>query len=166
MKNFKPRNPSARKAGLVVQELPDETLVYDLERDRAHCLNQTAAFVWRQCDGRTTAGEIARALKAETAAPVDERIVWLAIDQLARNHLLDAIPDRPPRFSGLNRREVMRAMGITAAVAVPLVASIVAPTPAQAATGCASMGQGCASVACCSGCVCSGPPSFICTGTC
>ena len=166
MKNLKPRNPSARKAGLVVQELPDETLVYDLERDRAHCLNQTAAFVWRQCNGRATAAEIARALKAETAAPVDERIVWLAIDQLGRNHLLDETPEPPPRFTGLNRREVIRALGLTAAVAIPVVASIVAPMPSQAATGCASTGQGCASVACCPGCVCSGSPSFICTGTC
>src|SRR5204863_9852969 len=114
MKNLKPRNPSARKAGLVVQELPDETLVYDLERDRAHCLKQTAAFVWRQCNGRATAAEIARALKAETAAPVDERIVWLAIDQLGRNHLLDETPEPPPRFTGLNRREVIRALGLTA----------------------------------------------------
>jgi hypothetical protein len=31
--------PLARKEGLVIQELPDEVLVYDLDRDRAHCLN-------------------------------------------------------------------------------------------------------------------------------
>ena len=51
--------PLARKEGLVIQELPDEVLVYDLDRDRAHCLNQTAAFVWQRCDGRTSTVEIA-----------------------------------------------------------------------------------------------------------
>jgi hypothetical protein len=32
--------PTARKDQLIVKELDDETLVYDLERDEAHCLNQ------------------------------------------------------------------------------------------------------------------------------
>lgn len=166
MTKKKSPNPRARKDGLIVQNLPDETLVYDLERDRAHCLNQTAAFVWRHCDGRSNAKEIARALKDKVKQPVDEKLVWLAIDQLGRNHLLKDSPAMPPHVAGLNRREVMRALGLTAAVAIPVVASIVAPLPAQAATGCASSGQSCASVGCCPGCVCSGSPSFICTGSC
>lgn len=166
MTNRKSSNPRARQDGLIVQNLPDETLVYDLERDRAHCLNQTAAFVWRHCDGQTSAQEIARALKNEIKRPVDEKLVWLAIDQLGRNHLLKEAPVLPPSVVGINRREVVRALGLTAAVAIPMVASIVAPLPAQAATGCATTGQGCASVACCSGCVCSGSPNFTCIGNC
>ena len=50
--------PRARKDGLVIKELSNETLVYDLERDEAHCLNQTAGLVWKQCDGRTTVTKI------------------------------------------------------------------------------------------------------------
>ena len=45
--------PAARTSGLVVRELAEETLVYDEERHRAHCLNRTAALVWRHCDGKT-----------------------------------------------------------------------------------------------------------------
>src|SRR5713226_10408745 len=82
--------PLARREGLVIQELPDEVLVYDLERDRAHCLNETAAFVWERCDGRTTTGEIARSLGKKVNASVDEKVVWFAIDQLGRNHLIVA----------------------------------------------------------------------------
>ena len=44
--------PVARKQGLVVQEMPDEVLIYDLDTNKAHCLNQTAAFVWKSCDGK------------------------------------------------------------------------------------------------------------------
>ena len=155
MTKRKSLNPRARKDGLIVQNLPDETLVYDLERDRAHCLNQTAAFVWRHCDGRANAKEIARALNHQTKQPVDEKLVWLAIDQLGRNHLLTETPALPPHVTGLNRREVMRALGLTAAVAIPVVASIVAPMPAQAAT-CLPNGAGCTSPAeCCSG-ICDG----------
>src|SRR6266571_4556339 len=36
--------PLARKEGLVVKEVSGEVLLYDLDRDKAHCLNQTAAL--------------------------------------------------------------------------------------------------------------------------
>src|SRR5207248_2525045 len=41
--------PSARQDRLVVQELSDEVLVYDLDRHRAHCLNRAASLPqWRR----------------------------------------------------------------------------------------------------------------------
>jgi hypothetical protein len=148
--------PLARKEGLVIQELPDEVLVYDLDRDRAHCLNETAAFVWQHCDGRTSAVEIARSLGKKVNAPVDEKVVWFAIDQLGRNHLMTTQPAPPQLLAGLNRREMVRALGIAAAVAIPVVASIVAPTPAQATT-CVAAGGSCASgQICCVGLTCVG----------
>src|SRR5436309_937047 len=81
--------PSARSGQLVVRELPDETLVYDLERHQAHCLNSTSAFVWKYCDGKTTVVEMTRLLSRELAAPVDDDVVWLALGQLRRLHLLE-----------------------------------------------------------------------------
>jgi hypothetical protein len=162
MKSIQSTKPKARREGLIVQALPDETLVYDLDRDLAHCLNQTAALVWNRCDGNSTTRQIARAVSLELDNPIDEKLVWLALDQLSRNHLLTSGP--PASFiSGMSRREVIRALAVSAAVAVPVVASIVAPVPAQAASGCASGGQSCASVPCCSGFICNG--SFICQGT-
>jgi hypothetical protein len=159
--------PIARKQGLVIQELPDEVLVYDLDRDRAHCLNTTAAFVWQRCDGRNTTAQIARTLGQQFDCAVDEKIVWLALDQLGKNHLLDRQPAPPPALMGMNRRAMVRALGLAAIVAVPVVTSIVAPTPTQAATllppgsGC-STGAECASGICnTSGSACGQP-----TGTC
>src|SRR6266446_6424055 len=146
--------PLARKEGLVIQELPEEVLVYDLDRDRAHCLNETAAFVWQRCDGRTSAVEIARSLGKKVNAPVDEKVVWFAIDQLGRNHLMTTQPVPPQLLAGLNRREMVRVLGIAAAVAIPVVASIVAPTPAQATT-CVAAGGSCAGGQnCCAGLTC------------
>ena len=151
MKSNHQTKPRARKQGLVVQTLPDETLVYDLDRDRAHCLNQTASLVWGHCDGRTTTKEIARSLTKSLKQPVNEQIVWLALDQLDRNHLLSEESFIPKTVAGMNRREVVRALGITAAIAIPAVVSIVAPTPAQAATGCKPTGAVCtSSIECCS----------------
>lgn len=143
--------PIARKQGLVIQELPDEVLVYDLDRDRAHCLNTTAAFVWQRCDGKNTTAQIARTLGRQFDCAVDEKIVWLALDQLGRNHLLDSQPVPPPALMGMNRRAMVRALGLAAIVAVPVVTSIVAPTPTQAST-CKATGVACSTGAeCCSG---------------
>ncbi len=63
-------NPQARKDRLVIEELPEETLIYDQERHKAHCLNQTAAFVWGRCDGRTSVDGLAKALEDELGIPV------------------------------------------------------------------------------------------------
>lgn len=157
--NQKARNtkPVARKEGLVVQELPDEVLVYDLDRDKAHCLNQTAAMVWQHCDGTASTAEIARSMGDKLQTPVDEKVVWLALDQLGRNELLATQPVPPSFLAGLNRREMVRVLGIAAAVAIPVVTSIVAPTPAQA-NSCIPSGGSCTSGAqCCSG-ICTGAP--------
>ena len=105
------RKPLARKDGLVIQELPDEVLVYDLESDRAHCLNQTAAFVWQRCDGRNTTEQIARKLGQQFDCSVDEKIVWLALDQLGRKHLLERQSSPPQTLAGMNRRAMVRSLG-------------------------------------------------------
>jgi hypothetical protein len=128
--------PRARKDGLVIEELADETLVYDLERDRAHCLNPTAAKVWRLCDGKTTVTEMVARLGRHGDLPVNEDVAWLALDRLARARLLRDRLARPAKARRWSRREVMRSLGAGGAVLVPLVTSIVAPTAAQAATGC------------------------------
>ena len=156
MKESRSHNrPLAREEGLVIERLAEEVLVYDTDRDRAHCLNETAAFVWQRCDGRTTAKEIALLLGKQTDANVDEKLVWLALDQLSRNHLLENRQAPPPSFAGLNRREVVRALGLAAVVAVPVITSIVAPTATQAAT-CLASGAVCASSPECCSLLCDG----------
>ena len=143
--------PEARRAGLVVQEMSEEVLVYDRERNKAHCLNRTAALVWSHCDGNKSVAEMARAISEETNAPVDEDLIWLGVEQLSKTHLLRERAVMPEHKTGLSRREVMRRIGLTAAVALPVVTSIVAPTAAQAAN-CITAGQACtASAQCCSG---------------
>src|SRR2546423_15520715 len=95
MKSVRPTKPRARREGLIIQGLPDETLVYDLERDLAHCLNQTASLVWNRCDGSSTTRQIARAVSTDLNHAVDEKFVWVALDQLSRNHLLMDGPPTP-----------------------------------------------------------------------
>ena len=61
-------SPVARTESLIVKEVDGETLVYDLTTDKAHCLNETAARVWKNCDGRKNVSEISEALSVETRA--------------------------------------------------------------------------------------------------
>jgi hypothetical protein len=124
--------PQTRRSGLLIRELPDELLVYDQEQHRAHCLNRTAALVFRHADGTRTAADLARLPGA------DDEVVRLALDQLTGAGLLEVqASDADAELSaGMSRREVARRVGIAAAILLPAVASIVAPTPAEAAATC------------------------------
>lgn len=125
--------PLARQSGLVIRELADEVLIYDLERDKAFCLNRTAALVWKHCNGKISPPEMARVLRKETGESVDERVVWYALDQLGRDRLLEQRLDSPDSLAGMTRREQLRSLAKVAA-AIPLVTAVVAPRAAQAAT--------------------------------
>jgi hypothetical protein len=122
--------PAARKSGLVIQEMPDEVLVYDLNTNKAHCLNQTAAKVWMACDGKTSIAEIADRF----GRGANEDLVWLAIDQLSESDLLENIV--ASKFKGQSRREVIKKIGLASIIAIPVIASLVAPQNALAATSC------------------------------
>ena len=154
--------PLARIHGLVIEEVAGEVLVYDLERHHAHCLNPTAAFVWKKCDGLTSVAQIAETLAQKEGAGVELDLVWLALDQLRKSKLLTDDPEVTAQVTrrSISRREIIRRIGVGAVVALPLITSLVAPTPAQAAT-CVPSGQPCTTSAqCCSG-LCQGSP-----GTC
>ena len=148
--------PLARTDDLIIKEVDDEVLVYDLRTDQAHCLNKTAALVWRNCDGQKSVDEIQDSLVGDARVRVDPSIVWLAIDQLQKFNLLERAPTRPQAFANLGRRQIMQALSV-AAVALPVVFSIVAPTAALA--GSFPPGTCCTNTSQCQpGSTCTGPP--------
>lgn len=122
----------ARRQDLVVQELPDEVLLYDLKRHKAHCLNSTAAFVWNHCDGHTTVAEMAKLMAAKWNASVSEDMIWLTLDKLSKANLLEERIVLPPSKGNLSRRDAVRQMGFGALLAVPAVLSLVSPAAAHA----------------------------------
>ena len=160
--------PRAKTDGLIVEELSGETLVYDSSREKAHCLNPTAALVWRSCDGKTSRGEIAARLRAELHAPADEELVSLALTRLAEAKLL---VDEPAAAtgSGFTRRELAGRLGLVGALALllPVVTTINAPAAAQAGSnppppgGCLPQDAQCngQTAPCCAGLFCN---DFVC----
>ena len=129
-----PNNPIARQNGLVVQEMPDEVLVYDLDTNKAHCLNGSAALVWKSCDGNNTVADIVKQFESNGSGKVTEDFVWLAIDQLNDNNLLEG--KIAPRFAGQSRRQVLKTIGLASMVALPVIASLVAPQNALGSVSC------------------------------
>ena len=146
--------PLARKDKLVVRELEGETLVYDLTRKKALCLNRMAAAVWKSSDGHKHAGQIADELSVQFGATIEEKMVWAAIDQLGRDHLLEYCIPVPANQSVMTRRRQLKYMAGTAA-AVPVVAALTAPK-ASAAQSCITPNKACTpgGLPCCKGTVC------------
>lgn len=140
------QNPKARRDGIVLQEMPDELLVYDLETNKAHCLNETSAFVWRACDGNNSVEAITELFGGASGAAVPEELIWLAIDQLSAKNLLEK--QITLKANGQTRREVIKKIGLATVIALPLVSSLAAPSSARAnAASC--VGRACMGDAAC-----------------
>src|SRR5271170_1050525 len=143
--------PKAKTERLIVKVIDDETLVYDVSRHSASCLNEFAARVWRECDGETPVAGIAAALGD------DERAVWLALHQLNKSKLLvEEIALPLDMRTGKTRRQIAGQLGLGAAVAA--VSSIIMTTAAHAS--CGTSGQPCTGMlvqsTCCPGHFCDG----------
>src|SRR5690349_9223608 len=81
--------PKRRQDGLMSRKLDDDVLIYDLERHRAHCLNATAALVFDLCDGARTVDDLGRAVGETLGVNGADALVELALDRLAKAHLLE-----------------------------------------------------------------------------
>jgi len=126
--------PLARRERLLIESLPDEVLVYDLDQKKAHCLNGTAALIWNHCDGKTSVDEMAIILGERSKSPADKDVVWLGLDRLQKARLIEEPVVMPPGKERLSRRELVKKIGL--AVSIPLVISVIAPR-ASAAISCA-----------------------------
>lgn len=151
--------PKSRKENLVIQELEGEVLIYDLEKNKAFCLNETSALVWQSCDGNRTIAEISDTVGKQLNSQINDDIVWLALDQLSKENLVDKQVESGNRFNGLSRREVIRRVGLGTMIALPIVTSLVAPSAVYAISVCPATNP--------AGCPTSGgsrPPGCACNG--
>lgn len=125
--------PRSRQENLVLQELDNEIIIYDLNDNRAFCLNETSAAVWQICNGERDLTEITRLANKRLNDKINEDLVWFAIEQLKKENLVSGEIESPQQFIGKSRREVIKKIGFGTMVAIPIVASLIAPTAIQAA---------------------------------
>jgi len=161
-------NPRA-KPNLLVESLPDETLVYDLDRHRAHCLNATAALLLATADGGRDVTELRRVLEEELGEPTTDEAVRLGLDRLRRARLLDWDGSGLEEEEGVSRREAVRRLA-GVGLALPSVLTIAAAqgppgtkiTPAACRKDAINLGRCCTNGRLCMQTgidrKCSGPP--------
>jgi hypothetical protein len=78
--------------------------------------------------------EITKLVEEQAGGTITEDFVWLAIDQLSESNLLER--EVAVSFNGQSRREAIKKIGMASMVAVPIIASLVAPQSALAAVSC------------------------------
>jgi hypothetical protein len=101
-----PDYPRARRRGVLVDQVGDETIVFDEERKEAHSLNRMASIVWRYCDGAHAISDIADLLGKELGVETNDAIVEYALAKLASVHLLES--DVAEESDQVSRREAMK----------------------------------------------------------
>ncbi len=127
--------PVARVQGLLTEELDEELLVYDTRGHVACRLNRTAALVWQNSDGERTLEDLVEVLREELGDVADEDLVMVTLDRLSQHGLIESgYAPRDAESAGVSRRRFIHRVGVagTAALALPVVQAIVAPTPAAA----------------------------------
>ncbi len=156
--------PLARAKDLVVQKSDNELLIYDLRRNKAIHLNETSAVVWELCDGKRSVSQISDEMSKRLRTLVSEELVWLAVLQFEKDRLLENAEIIDGNTDRLSRRELIRKVGFSSVIALPLISSIVAPSAAMAQSACTPdnnpcptvMPPNCCSNNCVSGICCSG----------
>ena len=113
--------------------------------------------MFEHSDGRRNVRQLAKLLRSELGAPADEAWVQLALDRLHQAHLLEGPPLAATGGLPLERRELLRRVGIGGAALLPVVISPLAPTPAQAANTCVVNNAGCSGKAFATPCHCGNP---------
>ena len=134
------KKPMSRQDDIVVQETNGEILIYDLRANKAFCLNETSALIWKACDGTRNVSDLSKHVSQQMKADANDDMVWFALEQLKKEKLLAVTPKADGRFDGMSRREVVRKIGLGTAIALPVIAGLIAPTAVHANSACVAGG--------------------------
>jgi hypothetical protein len=127
--------PRRMQESVSIQPIGTESLVYDERRHMAFCLNESSSAIWLLADGQHTVAQISVAASVQLNAPVSEDLVLFAIAELRRDGLMEpsTVAESVP---ALSRRAMLRRLGVSGALLLPMIAAVLAPTAAQAYNGC------------------------------
>jgi hypothetical protein len=129
----RPVRPVARTEDLLVEEIHDETVVFDTRSREAHCLSPLATLVFANCDGETSVEDLAALATDAIGEPVDTGKVHEALAQLEERSLLMTVAPDGVAQNGLSRRQVLKRGAVTGGLvaSAPLITSVF-PPPAVA----------------------------------
>jgi hypothetical protein len=126
-------HPLARTTDVSTESVEDELRVYDEQLEVGYVLNETAAVVWRNCNGKRTLKDLVSIVSEELGTEADEDMILMALDKLAQHGLLlSGYEPRSPQAERLSRRRFFGRAGIVgaAAMAAPVVYAAASPAVA------------------------------------
>ena len=128
----RPGRPVARSEDLLVEEIHDETVVFDTRTREAHCLSPLAAVVFAHCDGETSTDDLVTLASDRLGEPVDADRVRGALAQLDERSLLADSGQQ----DGVSRRQMIKKSAVAGGLvaSAPLITSVFPPTAAAAQT--------------------------------
>ncbi|MBX7174829.1 MAG: hypothetical protein K1X72_27885 [Pyrinomonadaceae bacterium] len=119
--------PQSKTKNIVVLNLENEMLVYDLEINKAFCLNETSSIVYQNCDGKTSFAELRKRYK------FTDDLIFFTLDELKKERLIETNYASP--FEKMSRREIVKEIGLSTIIALPIISSVIAPSSINAASG-------------------------------
>src|SRR5271167_1121318 len=122
---IKPENPIAKSENLLVEDVAGELLIYDTSTNRAHCLNESAAAIWRHCDGNRSIDSLANHLFPKLEASDARQLVGVGVERLRRRRLVEGTATGAP-IVDMSKRQLLKKVAVLAAAAgvmAPLVSS-------------------------------------------
>ena len=126
--------PLSLREGISAQRFGKELLIYDERTHTAFCLNASAAIIWELADGTRSLDQLAELASIALDSPLSREFVSFILEELDTVNLLQPAQTRP--HIPISRRSALRKLGAGCAALFPVIASITAPTAAQAYSGC------------------------------
>ena len=148
--NGEVRSTRFKQKKLIARTIDDELLLFDEETSNAHCLNGIAGEMWMACERASTAVEVADVLRTQWP-DIEKEVVWASLSRMAAAGLLEETIDEENISTA--RRELIRKLGFTAALVLPIVVTSVLIPPAASAASCGHLLSPCggSNPPCCSG---------------
>ena len=87
------------KDGLVIQEMPDEVLVYDLNSNKAIALIKLRLSSGKPVTAQNPLAKSNALMEREFGENISEEMIWLSVDLLNKDNLLDKINTKFKRLS-------------------------------------------------------------------
>jgi hypothetical protein len=135
---------------LIARKIDDELLLFDEETSTAHCLNGIAGEMWMACERENSAAKVADVLRTRWP-DLEEEVVRASLSRMAAAGLFEERIGAEKISTA--RRELIRKLGFTAALVLPIVVTSVLIPPAASAASCGHLLSPCGGShpPCCSG---------------
>jgi hypothetical protein len=125
--------PAARSEHLLIENIGDETVIYDQQTHVAHALKPLAAAVFMYANGESTTAEIAELASYRLQTTVTEAEAAEAVAQLLQLGLVNTEMLPSSKFD-LSRRDALKVFGAVGAGTM-LISSVAAPFASADLTG-------------------------------